>query len=88
MTRPDASFFLASHTGSGKTLAYLLPLIQRLKNEEEELAASTNSVTTLPNRPKAIILGPTRELTDQIGEVVRTLAIHAKVRSSVINAGA
>lgn len=29
------SFLLASHTGSGKTLAYLLPVVQRLKLQEQ-----------------------------------------------------
>eukprot|EP00884_Botryococcus_braunii_P001290 jgi/Botrbrau1/11161/Bobra.182_2s0016.1 len=51
---------LASHTGSGKTLAYLLPIIRMLRQEEAE-----EGLASRLKRPRALILGPTRELTDQ-----------------------
>ncbi|EIE27092.1 DEAD-domain-containing protein [Coccomyxa subellipsoidea C-169] len=65
---------LASHTGSGKTLAYLLPL-------------KDGSVQAKPKRPRAIILGPTRELTDQILSVAKSISHKAKFRSACINGG-
>ena len=54
-------WLLASHTGSGKTLAYLLPLIQQLKEQEEQ-----EGFTRRPKRPRVVVLGPTKELTDQV----------------------
>jgi superfamily II DNA/RNA helicase len=55
-------WLLASHTGSGKTLAYLLPLIQHLKEQEEQ-----EGFARRPKRPRVLVLGPTKELTDQVG---------------------
>ncbi len=51
-------------TGSGKTLAFGLPLVERVGRSK-------------PNRPRALILAPTRELAAQIE---RELAPLAKVR--------
>ena len=47
-----------SRTGSGKTLAFGLPLMHRLKDDK---------------RPQAIILCPTRELAQQVGEELRSV---------------
>ena len=51
-------------TGSGKTLAFGLPLVERVGRSK-------------PNRPRALVLAPTRELAAQIE---RELAPLAKVR--------
>ena len=51
-------------TGSGKTAAYLLPIL-------EKLAAKPRPKT--PRRPKALILVPTRELAQQVGQVANEL---------------
>lgn len=68
---------IASETGSGKTLSFLLPIIQRLKQEElnqrpkqEELLTDTpdahaRGFQRRHARPRAIILNPVRELADQ-----------------------
>eukprot|EP01026_Neomeris_dumetosa_P004016 TRINITY_DN1107_c0_g2_i10.p2 TRINITY_DN1107_c0_g2~~TRINITY_DN1107_c0_g2_i10.p2 ORF type:complete len:584 (-),score=76.32 TRINITY_DN1107_c0_g2_i10:884-2635(-) len=72
---------VASHTGSGKTLAYLLPIVQRLKEEEDE------GIVPRAKRPRALILGPTRELTDQILYVSKRLCHFARFRSVGLNAG-
>lgn len=72
---------LASHTGSGKTLAYLLPLVKHLKEQE------TKGASTRPKRPRALVLGPTRELTDQILTVAKGLSHYAKFRSTCLNGG-
>ena len=50
-------------TGSGKTLAFALPMVARL-------AASAGQ--RKPARPRALVLAPTRELANQIAEVIET----------------
>ena len=47
--------------GSGKTLAYLLPLVQRMREEEKSACDSL----TLRNCPRVIVLAPTTELCAQ-----------------------
>ncbi|PRW05784.1 DEAD-box ATP-dependent RNA helicase 39 [Chlorella sorokiniana] len=79
----STDFVLASHTGSGKTLAYLLPVVQLLKEAE----AHQGSAPAKPKRPRALVLGPTRELTDQILRVAKALAHTAKFRSALVNGG-
>ena len=56
------SLLLAAPTGSGKTLAYVLPLMQQLKEHE----ASDSTFVSRPDRPRAIILVPSRELALQV----------------------
>ena len=48
-------------TGSGKTIAFGLPLLARVDRAK-------------PNRPRALILAPTRELADQIKDELAPLA--------------
>lgn len=75
----DSDFTVASHTGSGKTLAYLLPIVHILKEKE-----SLKGVASRPKRPRALILGPTRELAEQVLMVAKSLSHAAKFRSAVI----
>ncbi|MGH2703395.1 MAG: DEAD/DEAH box helicase, partial [Actinomycetota bacterium] len=49
-----------SRTGSGKTLAFAIPIVERVKPGN--------------NRPKALILVPTRELCVQVTEDFRGIA--------------
>ena len=42
---------------------------------------------TKPRRPRALVLGPTRELTDQILQVAKSLSHHARFRSACVNGG-
>ena len=56
----------SAQTGSGKTLAFALPLLQRL-----EKAASGQA-----RRARALVLVPTRELSTQVGEEIRSLGAH------------
>ena len=55
---------MAASTGSGKTLAYSLPVIQSLKQQEEE------GYTRATKRPRCLILVPTRELARQVLMVI------------------
>ena len=70
-----SSVFCAAQTGSGKTLAYVAPILNNLKLAEED--------GFLPrfNRPRVCIVSPFRELASQILKVVKTMSIHAPVRS-------
>ena len=78
-TLPDA---LAGHdilgrgqTGSGKTLAFSLALLTNIANKQAK-----------PHKPLALILTPTRELAQQIDEVIHPLA-RAIGHDSVVVAG-
>jgi len=72
----------ASATGSGKTLAYLLPIIQALRNQEV-----VEGYIRQPQRPRAVVLVPTRELAMQVLEVTKQVSHHAKVSSISILGG-
>ncbi|MDF2047378.1 DEAD/DEAH box helicase [Microbacterium sp. Kw_RZR3] len=52
-------------TGSGKTLAFSLPLVARL---------AANTDRRRGRKPRALVLAPTRELANQIDEVIKPLA--------------
>lgn len=56
------SCIIADQSGSGKTLSYLVPVIQRLR--EEELQGQSKSS---PGCPRVIVLVPTAELASQVG---------------------
>jgi superfamily II DNA/RNA helicase len=71
-----SDFIIASHTGSGKTLAYLLPIVHMLKEHE-----TVFGIPSKPRRPRALVLGPTRELAEQIHAVAKSLAHAAKFRA-------
>ncbi|MGE3346878.1 MAG: DEAD/DEAH box helicase [Ramlibacter sp.] len=62
-----------AQTGSGKTAAFALPLLQWLQQTPPQQ----------PRRTAALVLVPTRELAAQVGEVVRSLAIHLAHRPKV-----
>lgn len=90
--RDAQSIAFAAATGSGKTLAYLLPIIQALKAEEILHASMSNEDSTdnkfrKSKRPRAIILAPTRELTTQIGSVLKSLSHTIKLSSATIVGG-
>jgi superfamily II DNA/RNA helicase len=76
--------FLAS-TGSGKTLAYALPVMHLLKQfEREQNSTLTSTHSNLlqlrpKQRPRAIVLAPTRELCLQIHAVIKHLSHFIKL---------
>lgn len=55
------SCIMADQSGSGKTLAYLLPLVQRLRQEETEGLGKPTS-----KHPRVVVLVPTAELASQV----------------------
>ncbi|KAF3549388.1 hypothetical protein DY000_02002955 [Brassica cretica] len=66
------SVVLGSHTGSGKTLAYLLPIVQLMREAEASLGRITK---------------PTRELSEQVYRVAKSVSHHARFRSILVSGG-
>ncbi len=69
----------AAQTGTGKTAGFTLPILHMLL--ENPLAARQ------PGRPRVLILTPTRELTAQVEESVKTYGQFTKISSLVIFGG-
>ncbi|OSQ40637.1 DEAD/DEAH box helicase [Thalassospira mesophila] len=67
-----------SQTGGGKTAAFCLPLIQRLAENPKRPA---------PGQPRALILAPTRELANQIGQCLRDFKKGIRLFSTVVYGG-
>ncbi len=67
-----------SQTGTGKTAAFVLPLISLLyvKEQNKDL-----------RHVKILIISPTRELAQQIGEVTKSYASATNLKSSVLVGG-
>ncbi|HET6625999.1 MAG TPA: DEAD/DEAH box helicase, partial [Nocardioidaceae bacterium] len=65
-------------TGSGKTYAFLLPMLARL---------ATGPSKRQPNRPRALILAPTRELVTQIEASLAPLAKALSLRTLTVFGG-
>ena len=65
-------------TGSGKTLAFSLPMLTRLHNSGEQ---------TRKFRPRAVILVPTRELANQVRDVLVPLADALHMRVATVYGG-
>jgi len=76
------SLAFLSATGSGKTLAYLLPLVQQLKQQE-----LFDNYERRPRRPRLLILTPTRELSLQITQVLKSLSHSVKLSSQALVGG-
>lgn len=57
-----------------------LPQVHAIKAQEEQ------GFVPRPKRPRVLVLGPTRELTDQISQVAKRLCHTAKFRAACVNA--
>jgi superfamily II DNA/RNA helicase len=62
-------------TGSGKTLAFGIPIVERTERAEKQ-------------RPRALVLVPTRELALQVTKAIQPLAKTRKLRITTIYGGA
>ncbi|KAK3008805.1 hypothetical protein RJ639_013651 [Escallonia herrerae] len=77
------SCIIADQSGSGKTLAYLLPVIQRLR--QEELQGLCKSVS---QNPRVVVLVPTAELASQVLSNCRLMSkFGVPFRSMVVMGG-
>src|SRR5512146_1405268 len=63
-----------AQTGTGKTAAFVLPILNKLLDGPR-------------GTPRALIVTPTRELAEQIHEVIRSLAAGTRLRSATIYGG-
>jgi len=63
-----------AQTGTGKTAAFVLPILNKLLNGPR-------------NMPRALIVTPTRELAEQIHDVIKTLSAGTKLKSATIYGG-
>ncbi|MEZ6066388.1 MAG: DEAD/DEAH box helicase [Planctomycetaceae bacterium] len=68
----------SAQTGTGKTAAFSLPMLDLL---------GRNTRRPEPNRPRALVLAPTRELAIQIGECISAYGRHLKLRHALIYGG-
>jgi superfamily II DNA/RNA helicase len=79
---PDAlagrSVLGRAQTGSGKTLAFGLPLLTRLAASDERRQ---------PQTPRALILVPTRELAQQVADVLAPLGRRVGVSTATVYGG-
>nr|GMD38010.1 DEAD-box ATP-dependent RNA helicase 50 [Ipomoea batatas] len=76
------SCIISDQSGSGKTLAYLLPLIQRLREEELQGLGKP-----LSQNPRVIVLTPTAELASQVLNVCRSFSKSGVPFRSVVATG-
>jgi ATP-dependent RNA helicase RhlE len=63
-----------AQTGTGKTAAFVLPILNKLLDGPRGI-------------PRALIVTPTRELAEQIHQVIRALSVGTKLRSTTIYGG-
>lgn len=67
-----------AQTGGGKTAAFVLPLLHKLVEEKQ---------ATKPGMANALILAPTRELANQIGECIREFSKGQRLFHTVLFGG-
>lgn len=70
-----ANVSVLAQTGSGKTLAYALPIVHKLKSDDDAIPMESQF-----GCPRAIIITPTRELNAQVKGVFKSISHHAKLR--------
>ncbi len=68
--------YIIAQTGSGKTAAYVLPILQRLLEDDSKALA-----------PRALVLSPTRELAQQILKDVQALARFTFLKAELVIGG-
>uniref|UniRef100_H2YZQ0 RNA helicase n=1 Tax=Ciona savignyi TaxID=51511 RepID=H2YZQ0_CIOSA len=70
----------AAETGSGKTLAYLLPIMQRLMEIQRSKGGDIDDQIYVS--PKALVLTPTKELSQQVMKMALSLKLPLQVSSN------
>lgn len=67
-----------AQTGTGKTAAFALPILNKLGEHNRR---------STPNRPRVLVLAPTRELAVQIGDSFSTYGRHLRLRHALVYGG-
>jgi ATP-dependent RNA helicase RhlE len=67
-----------AQTGTGKTAAFVLPILQRINENNKRL---------VPGTPRALVLAPTRELAAQISQSFATYGKFLRFRHTVVFGG-
>ena len=75
-----------AQTGTGKTLAFGIPLVSKLLDGSDN-DARRGKGTLAPKLVSALVLAPTRELANQIGEQLRTLTTGTPIKGMVVFGG-
>lgn len=68
-----------AQTGSGKTAAFVLPILNKLMNDNDTLN---------PGKPQCLIVAPTRELVIQIRDEARKFALNSYIKVCLAYGGA
>lgn len=76
--------FLGGPTGSGKTLAFLLPILNKIKEEEIKF----DEHGALPHRPSVIIISPSKELVNQTFKVAKDISHILKLKVEKVDSSA
>jgi len=71
----------AAQTGTGKTAGFALPILHRL------LPGANTSMSPARHPVRSLILTPTRELADQVGDNVRQYAAKTPLRTAIVFGG-
>ncbi|HJS15654.1 MAG TPA: DEAD/DEAH box helicase, partial [Rheinheimera sp.] len=69
---------VTAQTGTGKTAAFAIPVLQRMLDKPKD---------TVAQRPRALILTPTRELAEQIAESISAYAQFVPVSVTALYGG-
>ena len=81
--RKREGMFIGSPNGTGKTLAYLIPVINELRRVELNLGEQL----TAPQRPRALVLLPTRELVQQLISIAHQFVYEFPLRIGGLYSG-
>ena len=77
-----------AQTGSGKTAAFLLPIISRIIEEKQKSEDHFSDQYDRGAKPRAVIVSPTRELTNQIFTEAKKITFGTDIRPVVVYGGA
>lgn len=78
------NLFVGAQTGSGKTISYLIPIMQLLKTEEKRAGEEK---LTMRNRPRAIVIVPSKELAEQVSYEAKKICHFCKLSILGLNTG-
>jgi len=76
-----------AETGTGKTCAFVVPILQRLLNDQDAGLKTSTTTDAAANKSRVLVLAPTRELAVQIEDEIHGLAYHTTVTSAAVYGG-